>query len=339
MKKGIALVLALMLALGALAGCGGAVGEPAGGSSGTAGSGSEGEAAKAVKIGVLQFVGHPALDAAYEGFKAALAEAGYVEGDNVTFDYQNAQGDMGNCSTMASTLVNGGCDLILAIATPAAQAVASATEERQEIPVLVTAVTDPEDAGLVESNEMPGRNITGTSDLTPVKQQMELLTQLVPEAKTIGFLYSSNEVNSEFQIKMAREAAEGLGLAYEEFTVSNSNEVQLVAQSMLGKVDAVYSPTDNIIAQTVSTVAQICIDGKLPFIVGEVSMVEQGGLASYSVDYLLLGRITGEQAVEILKNGAKPAEMPIRYQEEYELVINEDTAAALEIEIPEELLA
>lgn len=318
MKKALSLVLVALLALGALAGCGGG------------GDGS-------VKIGVIQYVGHPALDAAYEGFVAGLAEAGYKEGENVTFDVQNAQGEMNNCNIIASTLANAGCDLVLAIATPAAQAMANATLEKQDLPVLVTAVTDPFDAGLVGSNEKPGNNVTGTSDLTPVTQQMELLTQLAPEAKTVGFLYCSSEANSVFQIGLARATAEALGLATQDFTVSNANDVQAVAKSMIGKVDAIYVPTDNMIAQTMSTVAATAIEAKLPLIVGETGMVESGGLASYSVDYYELGRITAEQAVEILQGKSKPADMPIRYQENFTLEINEDTAAALGITVPEEL--
>ncbi|MFV0412337.1 MAG: ABC transporter substrate binding protein [Oscillospiraceae bacterium] len=316
MKKVVSLALAAMLALGLLAGC---------------------SKQGVIKIGVIQYVAHDALDAAYKGFVEGLAEAGYTEGDKVSFDYQNAQGDQANCPIIATKLVNSGSNLILAIATPAAQAVATATKEHQDIPVLVTAVTDPFDAGLVASNEAPGGNITGTSDLTPVKEQMELLTKLVPTAKKVGFLYASSEANSVFQINMARAAAEALGLETEDFTVSNSNDVQAVVKSMVGKVDAVYTPTDNMIAQTMSTVARVALEGKLPVIVGETGMVESGGLASYSIDYYELGKITAQQAVEILEGKAKPADMPIRYQEDFKLEINQETASALGITVPADL--
>lgn len=334
MKRVLTVGLALLLAVGLLAGCGGGS-NSVGGNSGSDASGGAGK--EAVKIGVLQLVGHPALDAAYDGFVDSLAEAGYVEGENLTFDYQNAQGDMANCPIMAGTLANAGCDLVLAIATPAAQAMAAATEEKQDLPVLVTAVTDPADAGLVDSNEAPGGNVSGTSDMTPVKEQMELLTKLLPDAKKVGFLYCSSEANSVLQIEMARAAAQELGLETQDFTVSNTNDVQTVAQSMVGKVDAVYIPTDNMIAQTMSTVGAISLESKLPLIVGEEGMVAEGGLASYSINYYELGKLTGQMAVEILQGKSAPAEMPIRYQENFDLVINEEVAEALGITIPADL--
>lgn len=329
MKKGFALVLAMLLALALLAGCGAETGDDSGGTNGGQTAG--------VKIGIIQLVGHPALDAAYEGFVDGLAEAGYVEGENLTLDYQNANGEMANCPVIAGSLANAGCDLVLAIATPAAQAMAAATEEKQDLPVLVTAVTDPADAGLVASNEAPGGNVTGTSDMTPVADQIKLLTQLVPEAKKVGFLFCSSEANSVLQVELARAAAEELGLETEDFTVSNTNDVQAVAQSMVGKVDAVYIPTDNMIAQTMATVAAVAAEAKLPLIVGEEGMVNEGGLASYSINYYELGKLTAQMAVEILRDGAKPADMPIRYQESFELVVNEEVASQLGITIPENL--
>lgn len=337
MKKLLAVISALALGATLLAGCGGAQSTPAGGSSVSPSGSAQQGAGGSYKIGVIQYVGHDALDAAYQGFVDGLAEAGFVEGENVTFDYQNANGEMNNCHTIAGTLANGGNDLVLAIATPAAQAMQNATKEKQDLPVLVTAVTDPADAGLVESNEAPGGNITGTSDLTPVKQQMELLTKLVPDAKTVGFLYCSSEANSVLQIEMARAAAEELGLETKDFTVSNTSDVQAVAKSMVGKVDVAYTPTDNMIAQTMATVARVCIDGKLPLIVGETGMVQNGGLASYSINYYELGKITAQQAVDILTGVSVPANMPIRYQENFELEVNQETADALGIVIPEDL--
>lgn len=337
MKKLTAFFVAAMLCITVLAGCAsGASSTPAASGSGTSAPAVSGDA-EAIRIGVIQYVGHPALDNAYKGFVDGLAEAGYVEGQNLTIDLQNAQGESAMAPTIANTLANGDFDLYLAIATPAAQAMATATKEKQDKPVLITAVTDPADAGLVASNDAPGGNLTGTSDLTPVKEQMQLLTKLMPEAKTVGLLYTSSEANSIYQIEMAKKAAEELGLETIDFTVSNSNEVQQVVQSAVGKVDALYTPTDNIIAQTMSTVSRVASEGKLPIIVGEVGMVSQGGLASYSVDYYELGKITAQMAVEILKDGKTPADMPIRYQEDFELIINEEVAAQLGITIPDDL--
>lgn len=280
------------------------------------------------KIGVLQLVQHAALDASNEGFIAALDEAGI----NYEVDQQNASGEQANCLTIAEKLVSDQSDLILAIATPAAQAVAGVTED---IPILVTAVTDPAESGLVNDNANPGVNVSGTSDLTPVKEQIDLLHQILPEAKTVGILYCSAESNSEIQVAMAKEACDAIGLKYEEFTVPGSNEIQTVVESMVGKVDVIYTPTDNVIAAGMATVAMVASDNNIPCIVGEAGMVEAGGLATYGIDYFELGYMAGEQAIEILVNGADVAAMPIGYlpAERCELTVNKTTADALGIDI------
>lgn len=283
---------------------------------------------KQFKIGVLQLVQHTALDASNEGFIKALDDAGL----NYTVDQQNASGDQPTCQTIASKLVNDGDDLILAIATPAAQAVAGATSD---IPVLVTAVTDPAASDLVESNENPGGNVSGTSDLTPVKEQIALLKQILPEAKTVGILYCSAESNSEIQSAMAREAIEAEGMTAVDFTVASSNEIQTVVTSMVGKVDAIYAPTDNTIAAGMATVAMVANDNGLPTICGEEGMVQAGGLATYGIDYFELGYLTGQQAVKILTEGEDISKMPIGYlpAEKCKLTINEETAETLGIDV------
>lgn len=283
---------------------------------------------KTYKIGVIQLVQHAALDASNKGFFAALDDAGIKYDD----DQQNASGEQANCLTIAEKLVNDDNDLILAIATPAAQAVAGVTED---IPILLTAVTDPAASGLVEDNKKPGGNVSGTSDLTPVKEQIELLHQLLPEAETVGLLYCSAESNSELQIAMAKEACDAIGLKYEEYTVPGSNEIQTVVESMVGKVDAIYTPTDNVIAAGMATVAMVANDNKIPTICGEAGMVEAGGLATYGIDYYQLGYMAGEQAIEILKNGADISEMPIGYlpAERCELTVNKTTAETLGVDI------
>ena len=280
------------------------------------------------KIGVLQLVQHAALDQSNEGFFAALDDAGI----KYEADQQNASGEQVNCMTIAEKLVNDGNDLILAIATPAAQAVAGVTED---IPILLTAVTDPAASGLVNDNANPGVNVSGTSDLTPVKEQIDLLHQILPEAKTVGILYCSAESNSEIQVAMAKEACDAIGLKYEEFTVPGSNEIQTVVESMVGKVDVIYTPTDNVIAAGMATVAMVASDNNIPCIVGEAGMVEAGGLATYGIDYFELGYMAGEQAIEILVNGADVAAMPIGYlpAERCELTVNKTTADALGIDI------
>lgn len=283
---------------------------------------------KTYKIGVIQLVQHSALDKTNEGFVAALKDAGI----NCEIDQQNAAGDQSACQTIAQTLVDNENDLIFAIATPAAQAVAGITETT---PILLSAVTDPAASGLVETNEKPNCNVSGTSDLTPVKEQIDLLQQILPDVKTVGLLYSSAEANSVLQIEMAKEALETSGIAYKDYTVSSSNEIQTVVESMLGNVDAIYTPTDNMIAAGMATVAMVANENKIPTICGEGGMVEAGGLATYGIEYYQLGYMAGQQAVDILTKGADIKTMPIGYMDasKCELKVNEETAKILGIDV------
>lgn len=285
------------------------------------------EDGKTYKIGVLQLTEHAALDASNEGFVAALDDSGI----SYEIDQQNAQNDQSACQTIAAKLVADGDDLILAIATPAAQAAAA---ETTEIPIVVTAVTDPAESGLVATNDAPGGNVTGTSDLTPVKEQIELLTKLLPDAKKVGILYCTAEANSVIQADMAAEACKNNGLESEIYTVSSSNEIQQVVESMVGNVDAIYAPTDNTIAAGMTTVSMVATDNKLPIICGESGMVDNGGLATYGIDYYQLGYMAGEQAVKILKGEATAAETPIGYlpAEKCELSVNQEIADQLGID-------
>ncbi len=287
-----------------------------------------------IKIGVVQLVEHVALDASYQGFVDGLTDAGYVNGENIVIDYQNAQGEQANCVTIANKLVNDKDDLILAIATPAAQAVANLTTT---IPILVTAVTDPETAKLVKSNSKPETNVSGTSDLTPVAAQISLLKKILPTAKKVGLMYCSSEQNSVFQINLAKDACKKEGLDFVEATVSNSNEIQQVTQSLVGKVDAIYIPTDNMLAAGMATVAMVANAAKIPTICGEKGMVDAGGFVTYGINYYELGKQTAKMAVEILKEGKQPADMPIQYLENCDLAVNEQTRATLGITLPENL--
>lgn len=318
-KKVLSTLCILALAVTALSGCS-----------------SKKESDKTFKIGVSQLTTHDALDSAYKGFIDGLAEAGYKEGDNIEIDFQNAQGDKSNINTIASTLVNDNPDLILAIGTSTAQSLANLTKD---IPIVVTAVTDPEEAGIVDTNEAPGGNVTGTSDLNPVKEQMYLLKQLVPTADKIAILYCSSEDNSKFQANLAAEAAANIGIETVEATVSSTNDIEQVIQSLVNKVDAIYAPTDNTIASGMSTVSMIANANNIPVICGETGMVENGGLATYGLSYYNLGKQTAAMAIKILTGESKPADMPIEYLENVELAINEDVAAQLGITIPDDLKA
>ncbi|HJG62841.1 MAG TPA: ABC transporter substrate-binding protein, partial [Enorma massiliensis] len=208
----------------------------------TSGGGSAGSASSSgtYRIGVLQLTQHAALDASNEGFIAALDDAGI----SYEADQQNANNEQSTCTTIASTFANDGVDLILAIGTPAAQACLNATTE---IPIVGTAITDFAESGLVESNDAPGGNLTGSSDMTPVADQISLLTQLVPDAAQVGLLYCTAESNSEIQIQMAEEALDDAGLGHERYSFSSTNELQTVVETMVGQVDAVYAPTDNTV--------------------------------------------------------------------------------------------
>lgn len=328
LKKFLSLFLSAAILTMALAGCG-TESPSTDDNSGT-------QSTDKIKIGVIQFVQHGALDAAYEGFVEALKKGGYVDGENIEIDYQNAANDQSNCQTIADKFINDGKDLILAIATPAAQAVAMKTTD---IPILVTAVTDPESAGLVVSNADPQRNVSGTSDLTPVDKQMGLIKQILPDAKKVAILYTSSEANSVFQADLAKSAAAELGLETVDATVSNSNEIQQVVASIVDSVDAIYTPTDNMIAAGMATVGLAANEAKVPVICGEEGMVEAGGLITYGINYKNLGIMTGEMAVKVIE-GADVSKMPIEYlnAEDLEITINNDTAEAIEITIPEELL-
>ncbi len=287
-----------------------------------------------LKIGVIQYGEHPALDLAYEGFLDGLKTEGFVNGENFAIDYGNAQSDGTKCESIATRLVAEQNNLILAIATPAAQAVARKTKS---IPILVTAVTDPQSAGLVRSNDYPQTNVSGTSDLTPCAKQIDLVTKLVPTTKTIGLLYSSGEENSCYQADLAKRACSERGLSFIDATVSDKNEVQEAVQSLVGKVDAIYTPTDNLIASCMETISMIASENKLPVIVGEEGMVQGGGLATYGINYYELGRKTAEMAIEIIRNGRQIQNMPVQYLDSYEFSYNKYTAAELGITIPSDI--
>jgi len=286
------------------------------------------------RVGIIQYMSHGALDAAREGFIAGLADNGFVEGDNITFDYQNAQGDQSNLSTISDRFVNDKVDLVLAIATPAAQAVAGKTTE---IPILGTAITDYVAARLVDSNEKPGGNVSGTTDMNPVKEQIDLLAKLIPDAKTVGVLYTSSEDNSIVQAKMAKEAIENLGLKYVEVTVTNSNDVQQATQSIVDQCDAIYIPTDNVFSSAMPVVHGVTSQTKTPVICGETGMVKEGGLATLGTSYYDLGYQTGIMAAKILKGEAEPATMPIEGAKNFEYYINGAVAEEFGITIPEDL--
>lgn len=317
--KGLILALTFMLTLGLLCGC-----KDQAKTSGTD--------EKVYNIGIVQLVEHGALDAANKGFVDGLASRGFK--DNVKFDQQNAQADQSNLQNISQRFVNNKVDLICAIATPAAQSVANVTKD---IPIVATAVTDYEGAKLVESNEKPNGNVTGTTDMNPVTEQLDLLLQFVPQAKKIGTIYCSSEVNSQTQVQILKDAAKAKGITVLEATVSTVNDIQQAARSLLNKVDVIYVPTDNIMASAMPTLVSVTEGAKLPIICGEENMVKSGGLATMGIDYYKLGFQTGEMAADILSGKAEPATMPIQSLKEMKITVNEAVAKKLGIAIPDDI--
>lgn len=323
MKKCMALILSLMLVL-SLAACG----------SGDDGGDASGET---LKIGILKFGEFTALTNAAEGFKAGLAEAGYTDGENIEIHELSAAAETANCPSIADTLINENSDLILAIATPAASAV---KEKTSDIPVLFTAVTDPAGSGLIASNDAPGANLTGTSDINPVEQQIALGKQLVPDAKTVAVMYCSSESNSKIQSDLAEAAIKAQGMKSVVKTISAIDEAKSAIESLKGQVDFIYIPTDNTLADGMTTVAAAANECGIPTIVGESGMVGNGGLATYGINYYELGKATAAMAVKILKGEADPATMPVEYQTDesvLEIAVNTETAEKLGITIPEDI--
>ena len=286
-------------------------------------------------IGIIQQMDHVALNAARDGFVKALEDNGFVDGETITLDIQNGQGDQSNLATIADRFISEKADLVLAIATTAATTMAGKTES---IPILGTAITDYVSAKLVESNEKPGYNVSGTSDMNPVSAQIELLKKLVPEAKTVGVLFTSGETNSVIQAAMAKEAIEAQGMTYVEGTATNTNDVQQAVQQLVGKCDAIYLPTDNVMASSIPIIYGVTAESKTPVICGESGMVYNGGLATLGISYFQLGYETGLMAVEVL-GGADISEMPIRFATEgFEYAINKTVADEIGLEIPDDLL-
>ncbi|MGF2090755.1 ABC transporter substrate binding protein [Enterococcus casseliflavus] len=280
-------------------------------------------------VGVLQLVEHGSLNAAYEGFKEGLAEAGYTEGENLTIEYQNAQNSQDNLKSMSERLVNASPDLLLGIATPAAVSLAN---ETTDTPIVVTAVTDLVGAKLADSNEEPGRNITGTSDMVPIEQQINLLLSIVPDAKTIGIMYNAGEANSKIQADLAEEALKAAGVDVKVLTANTTNDVQQVTTSLAKDVDGIYVPTDNTFASAAAIVGEVAKETKTPIVAGSVEQVDDGALATYGIDYKSLGIQTGKLAAKILDGDAEPSTTPVETADNLELVVNEEMAAALGID-------
>lgn len=285
-------------------------------------------------VGMLQLVSHPALDAISEGIVDALEEEGYVHGETMILDFQNAQGDQSNLATMSNRFVSSDADIMVGIATPSAQALANAS---QDIPIMLGAITDPESAGLVQSNEHPGGNITGVSDQTPVKKQLELIRELLPEATKLGIIYSSSEDNSIIQGNIAEEMAPEFQFETTTMTISSTNDMSQVGAVLASQVDAIWVPTDNMIASAFPTLVEKADEYHIPIFPAVDTMVEEGGVATFGLNQYEIGRKTGKMTAAVLNGEADPATTPVQFAEEGELFINFEKAAELDIVIPDSL--
>ncbi|MCA1927876.1 MAG: ABC transporter substrate-binding protein [Calditerrivibrio sp.] len=291
--------------------------------------------AKTYEIGITQIVEHPALDACRKGVMDKLKELGFEEGKNVRYDVQIAQGNIATANQIAQKFVGDKKDLIVAIATPTAIAVANLTKK---IPIVISAITDPVGAKLVKSLNKPGGNVTGTTDMSPVKEQIALFDKLNIPVKRLGVIYNSGEANSRTLVEILKNITKGRGILVVEATVTNSSGVLMAAKSLVGKVDGIYIPTDNTVVSALESVLQVSFENKIPVITGDTDSVVRGALASLGMDYYKLGLQTGVIVAKVLK-GANPANIPVETLKDLDLFINESTAKKLGITIPADLLS
>ena len=285
-------------------------------------------------VGIVQIVEHPSLDTIRESILTQLAEEGFVDGETIVVDYQNAQNEQANLKTICQKFASNNYDLIIAISTPAAQA---ALGETTEIPIIFSAVTDPVLAELVTNLDSPGGNITGTSDAVSAEMIMDLAREITPNIKTIGALYNSSEINSVSVIEDLKEYAKANGLEVVEAPVMNSSEVKQSATFLAGKTDAVFAPIDNTVASTMPIISQTLNDAGIPFYVGADSMVNDGGLATYGINYTILGKETGKMAAQVL-NGTEPGTIPVMTIKDVKIYINEKTADKIGVTFPQAVL-
>lgn len=296
-------------------------------------SGCQKENKEMTKIGISQIVEYSALDENRAGFIKALEDNGYKEGENLEIDYQNAQGDSATSQLIAQNFVSKDKDLIFAIATGCAQSAYNATKE---IPIVFSSVTDPVAAGIVESLEASNTNVTGTTDIIPVEQQLKLVKLFKPETKKIGIIYNTSEVNSEIQVKALKQACIENGYEFVQRGVSATNEVQQAMASLADNIDLLFVPTDQLVVSSLPVIVDVANKNDIPIIASEKGSVENGALGTYGIDYNRLGYLAGEKAVAILK-GEKPKDIKVDGLDQYELVINVKQAELLNINIPEEL--
>ena len=292
---------------------------------------------ESVTIGISQFAEHGSLDNCREGFLEGLKEAGYEEGKNLTIEYQNAQADTGNAATIADSFVNKNVDLICAIATPSAMSAYTSAMDA-DIPVIYTAVSDPSGAGLVNEDGTNVGNITGTSDKLPVTEQMALIRELMPDAKKIGILYTTSEANSVSTIQEYKDHAEEYGFEIVDTGINTIADVEMAAKDLASKVDCISNLTDTTVVYALQTVLAAANDAKIPVFGSEVEQVKNGCVAAVGIDYVALGKQTGEMAAKVLKGEATAAETPFEICEGGNVYVNTEAAGNIDFTISDDVL-
>ncbi|MEZ2128565.1 MULTISPECIES: ABC transporter substrate-binding protein [unclassified Sinorhizobium] len=291
--------------------------------------------AEDVTVAVTAIVEHPALDAARNGVRDALAAAGYKEGENLKFVYQSAQGNPATAAQIARQFVGDEPDVIVPISTPSAQAVVSST---RDIPVVFTAVSDPLGAQLVKDMDKPGGNVTGLSDMSPVGEHVALIKEILPNVKSIGYLYNPGEANSVSLLGVLKTEAEKAGVKIVESAATKSAEVQGAARSLVGRADAIYIPTDNTIISALEGAVAVAEEGKLPLFTADTDSVSRGAIAALGFNYYDVGKQTGDIVVRVLK-GEKPGDIPVKIAAGSDLVVNKAAAAKMGVTLPESVLS
>ncbi len=288
-----------------------------------------------VTVAVTAIVEHPALDAARDGVKEALAEAGFKEGENLKFVYESAQGNPGTAAQIARQFIGESPNVIVPISTPSAQAVVAAT---RDIPVVFTAVSDPLGAQLVTDLDKPGGNVTGLSDMSPVADHVALIKEITPNAKSIGFVYNTAEANSISTLNALKAEAEKAGLTVVESVATKSSEVQGATRSLVGRVDVIYIPTDNTIVSAFEAAVGVAEEAKIPLYAGDTDSVNRGAIAALGFNYFDVGKQTGALVARVLK-GEAPGDIPVRVAAGTDLVINKSAAAKMGVTFPESVTA
>lgn len=285
-------------------------------------------------VGILQTVSHPSLDEIHRGIIAGLKQSGYINNKNIKIEFENAQGDQSNLKSMSDKFLQHNAKVTIGIATPAVQSLAN---EPGNTPVIMGAVSDPISTGLVKSLQKPGGKVTGVKDREPIKQQLELIKTFIPNIKNIGVVYTSSDDSSTSEFKEFKQLAQKDGINVRAYTITSTNDIEQVAQTMSGKVQAVYVPTDNTVASGFSSLIKATNSAKIPVFPAVDSMVKSGGIATICVSQYDMGVLTGKMAAKVLK-GENPATMPVETVTNYSTVINEKAAKELNIQIPRSLI-